>query len=167
MTTTPELTPNAHQQALMERYGPYLRGEQAATTAEELMGARYAAYALHQVDFILGTQHPEKREDADREGTERWSRESEWLGFEILKTERGGPEDSDGLVEFAARYKLKGVTFTHRERAQFKKQEGTWYFWDGEQIAAPPAHNDTVVGRNDPCPCGSGKKYKKCCGRTA
>jgi len=23
-----------------------------------------------------------------------------------------------------------------------------------------------VVGRNDPCPCGSGKKYKKCCGRT-
>jgi uncharacterized protein YecA (UPF0149 family) len=22
-----------------------------------------------------------------------------------------------------------------------------------------------VVGRNDPCPCGSGKKYKKCCGR--
>ena len=22
------------------------------------------------------------------------------------------------------------------------------------------------VGRNDPCPCGSGKKYKKCCGKT-
>jgi uncharacterized protein YecA (UPF0149 family) len=21
------------------------------------------------------------------------------------------------------------------------------------------------IGRNDPCPCGSGKKYKKCCGR--
>lgn len=27
-------------------------------------------------------------------------------------------------------------------------------------------HNETPkVGRNDPCPCGSGKKYKKCCGR--
>ena len=167
MTTPAELTPNTEQQALMERYGPFLRGERTAETAEELMRARYAAYALHQVDFILNTQHPEKREDADREGTERWSRESEWLGFEILRTERGGPEDSDGLVEFTARYKLKGATITHRERAQFKKHEGTWYFWDGEQIAAPPAHKDTVVGRNDPCPCGSGKKYKKCCGRAA
>ena len=31
---------------------------------------------------------------------------------------------------------------------------------------------DTIVkgpkiGRNDPCPCGSGKKYKKCCGKNA
>jgi len=25
--------------------------------------------------------------------------------------------------------------------------------------------NDTKVGRNDPCPCGSGKKYKSCCGK--
>lgn len=25
-------------------------------------------------------------------------------------------------------------------------------------------HNEPEVGRNDPCPCGSGKKYKKCCG---
>ncbi len=28
-----------------------------------------------------------------------------------------------------------------------------------------PIHNDNKVGRNDPCPCGSGKKYKKCCGQ--
>ncbi|WHZ06031.1 SEC-C metal-binding domain-containing protein [Neobacillus sp. YX16] len=27
-----------------------------------------------------------------------------------------------------------------------------------------PVRNDDKVGRNDPCPCGSGKKYKKCCG---
>ncbi len=28
-----------------------------------------------------------------------------------------------------------------------------------------PIKADKTVGRNDPCPCGSGKKYKKCCGR--
>jgi uncharacterized protein len=28
-----------------------------------------------------------------------------------------------------------------------------------------PAHREAKIGRNDPCPCGSGKKYKKCCGR--
>ena len=29
------------------------------------------------------------------------------------------------------------------------------------------AHSEKTVGRNDPCPCGSGKKYKKCCGKNA
>ena len=47
--------------------------------------------------------------------------------------------------------------------------------WDGrimqkaaeeERIAnAPPVTSQTKVGRNDPCPCGSGKKWKHCCGR--
>ena len=31
--------------------------------------------------------------------------------------------------------------------------------------AAPPVRVDKKPGRNDPCPCGSGKKYKACCGR--
>ncbi len=41
------------------------------------------------------------------------------------------------------------------------------------QAAAAPQRPQTIrrdvpkVGRNDPCPCGSGKKYKKCCGKTA
>jgi len=30
-----------------------------------------------------------------------------------------------------------------------------------------PLHADRQPGRNDPCPCGSGKKYKKCCGKKA
>jgi preprotein translocase subunit SecA len=28
----------------------------------------------------------------------------------------------------------------------------------------PIRHTGREIGRNDPCPCGSGKKYKKCCG---
>ena len=32
-------------------------------------------------------------------------------------------------------------------------------------LAKKPASAGKKVGRNDPCPCGSGKKYKKCCGR--
>jgi preprotein translocase subunit SecA len=33
--------------------------------------------------------------------------------------------------------------------------------------AAQPSHDVSKTGRNDPCPCGSGKKFKNCCGRTA
>ena len=167
MTMTEQLTRTADEQALWDCYGPYLRGEKEPETAQELMGARYAAYALHDVDFIVNSQHPEKREDTDREGTERWSREANWLGFEVLKTEQGGASDSEGVVEFLARYRLKGVTFSHRERAEFKRHDGKWTFWEGQQIAGPPVRKDATAGRNDPCPCGSGKKYKKCCGRGA
>jgi preprotein translocase subunit SecA len=35
---------------------------------------------------------------------------------------------------------------------------------EAPQIATPVVRDAPKVGRNDPCPCGSGKKYKKCCG---
>ena len=35
----------------------------------------------------------------------------------------------------------------------------------GERPKPQPVHVEKKVGRNDPCPCGSGKKYKNCCGR--
>jgi SEC-C motif-containing protein len=44
------------------------------------------------------------------------------------------------------------------------RREGIWYFHDGELKKAPPVKHGPKIGRNDPCPCGSGKKYKKCCG---
>ncbi|MBO7367286.1 MAG: SEC-C domain-containing protein, partial [Paludibacteraceae bacterium] len=34
-----------------------------------------------------------------------------------------------------------------------------------EQQKTQPIRAEKTVGRNDPCPCGSGKKYKNCCGR--
>jgi SEC-C motif-containing protein len=145
--------------------GPYLKGEAQPATAEALMRARYAAYALGNVDYILSTHDPETAKDVDRNSTEAWSKGSTWLGLEILKTEAGGPEDVGGAVEFVARYKLKGVTVNHRERATFRKDGSRWVFVDGKDITAPPVRRQgPAVGRNDPCPCGSGKKYKKCCG---
>ena len=35
---------------------------------------------------------------------------------------------------------------------------------DGSSTTKEPVISGDKVGRNDPCPCGSGKKYKKCCG---
>jgi preprotein translocase subunit SecA len=36
-----------------------------------------------------------------------------------------------------------------------------------QQAKAKPVRSGPKVGRNDPCPCGSGKKYKQCCGKNA
>jgi SEC-C motif-containing protein len=148
--------------------GPYLRGEKRPPTAEALMRSRYAAYVQGNIDYIIATHDPDRVSEVDRSSTETWSRQSEWLGLEILATERGTEDDDSGTVEFVARYKLKGVTVAHRERAEFRKLQGSWYFVDGKEIAGPPVkRTGPDIGRNDPCVCGSGKKYKKCCGRNA
>ncbi len=147
---------------------PVIRGEKAAETAEALMRARYAAYALGEVDFVLASHTPEAGKDVDRAQTEAWSKNSKWLGLEVLSTEGGGAEDTTGTVEFVAKYKVKNVTLEHRERAKFEKHGGKWLFADAEPIAGPPVkHEGPRIGRNDPCTCGSGKKYKKCCGKAA
>ncbi len=155
--------PTSSKEWLRETYGPCFRGERYPQTPEELMGSRYAAYALGEIDWVISTHWPDTRNEVDRSNTEQWSKQSEWLGFEITKSEPVNDEHS--FVEFVARYKLKGALLTHRERAEFKKLNGRWYFVDGEQIAGPPVRVEKLPGRNDPCPCGSGKKYKKCHGK--
>jgi SEC-C motif-containing protein len=145
-----------------------LDGKAWPTTAEALMRARYAAYATGNIDFVIKSHDPDTVAEIDRKHTETWSKNSKWLGLEILATEGGGENDDEGVVEFLARYKLGNLTVPHRERATFSKINGKWYFMDGKELNAPPVrHEGPRTGRNDPCPCGSGKKYKKCCGVNA
>lgn len=143
---------------------PLITGSQTAETAEALMRARYSAYVKEAVNFILDTTHPDQRDQYTEGGIRRWARNSEWRGLTILDTEKGGPEDDTGTVEFVAEYSEKGRRNRHHEIAQFRRQEGAWYFYDG-QAPTPKTvvRTSPKVGRNDPCPCGSGRKYKKCC----
>ncbi len=142
-----------------------IKGQRPAATAEELMRARYAAYVHGEVDFLIESTLPEGRKDIDRDTTAAWSQQSSWLGFELLGKEQGEASDSEGTVDFSARYKLKGMVVTHREHSTFKKVDGKWFFAEGVELPAPPLRKESQAGRNDPCPCGSGKKYKKCCGK--
>ncbi len=143
---------------------PLITGSRPAQTAEELMRSRYTAYATTKVKYIIETSHPDSQENYDENAVREWSEESEWLGLEILDTIKGGPEDDLGQVEFIARYRQGGDRQKHHEVATFSKVDGTWYFVDGKTPEVEQIVRKTPkVGRNDPCPCGSGKKYKKCC----
>jgi SEC-C motif-containing protein len=143
--------------------GPIIEGKRKAETAEQVMRSRYTAYGLGAIDYILDSLHPDHRVDVDRKATEAWSKGAEWKGLEIVSTEAGGPTDEQGKVEFIARFEVKGVAQTHHEKAQFARHDGDWYYVDGDVIGAKPVVREGPrVGRNDPCPCGSGKKYKKC-----
>ena len=144
--------------------GPYVSGTADAPTAETLMRARYSAYVKGEIDFIINSHAPEGRENLSREETESWSKESTWEGLEILGTRAGGPEDKKGSVEFRAHYVQKGLKNNHHEMSDFEKIDGKWYYKDGKLVPSTIVRSEAKIGRNDPCPCGSGKKYKKCHG---
>ena len=143
---------------------PVISGVQPAESAEQLMRARYSAYVGAQMDFIFETTHPDHREGYDHAGTKEWAENSEWLGLEIIDTRLGQQKDATGEVEFIARFREKDALREHHENAQFKKMDERWYFTDGVMVKTKPI-SVVKIGRNDPCSCGSGQKYKKCCGK--
>lgn len=114
--------------------GPFLSGKADPATAEQLMRSRYSAFALGNVDYIINSHHPETRDEVERQEIEVWSKESEWHALSVLRVEAGGEQDEQGLVDFVARYTLKGLTTEHRERALFERHEGKWVFRDGGEI---------------------------------
>lgn len=145
--------------------GRFLDAGQKPETAEELMRARYTAHTRVDLDYIAATHDPASREAHDGDVTRRWIARAEWLGLDIRRTEAGGPGDDSGVVEFIAHYRERGERRRHHEVAEFRRgEDGNWLFVDGE-APKPETVTQTApkVGRNDPCPCGSGKKYKKCC----
>lgn len=146
--------------------GRYLDGDAEPPTAEALMRARYAAHVGGDIDYIVRTHEPAGRGDIDREATRRWAERARWLGLEILHVQGGGEGDDAGTVEFVAHYRERGERRRHHEVAHFRRgEDGEWLFAEGR--APDPVtvqRRGPRVGRNDPCPCGSGRKYKKCCG---
>jgi SEC-C motif-containing protein len=144
---------------------PYITGAKDAPTAEALMRSRYSAYAEHAVDYIVSTCDREGRDAIDVRQTRNWSERSRWLGLKILEVDKGGPQDQEGIVEFEASYEQDGLRDIHHERAKFKKKDGKWFYEEGDIVPKTVVRTGPKVGRNDPCPCGSGKKYKHCCGR--
>ncbi len=144
---------------------PLIQGTENAKSAEALMRSRYTAYVKSEIDYIYETTHPDKREGVNKKEVAAWSQKSTWQSLEIVGTEDGGPDDTKGVVEFVARYRTKEKPTRHHEIAEFEKHEDRWYFTDGKPPVQTTIKRETPkVGRNDPCPCGSGKKFKKCCG---
>ncbi|MEU4807667.1 YchJ family metal-binding protein [Nocardia fluminea] len=106
--------------------GPILAGDKAAPTAETLMRSRYTAYVVGDVDYLLRSWHPDTRPtelvlDPDQR----------WLFLEIVGTQRGGPFDDNGTVEFIAHYRLDGIRDTMHELSTFVRVDGAWVYLDG------------------------------------
>ena len=161
--TASDLCPCCSGKPYKECCEPFILGKEIPSTPELLMRSRYVAYSQQNNQYILDTWHSSTRPDIPNPAEDG---NVEWIGLKILSTNLGGPKDTKGFVEFRARCRVKGEAGGLDEASEFVKEDGRWYYVDGSAIS-PQKNNEAKVGRNDPCPCGSGKKYKKCCGKAA
>ena len=103
------------------------RGERQAATAEQLMRARYSAYAVGDLNYIWRTWHPRTRPTVlTPDGGLTWT------GLQILDTVEGRAGDQTGEVEFRAYYREGRRSGTLHERSQFAVRARRWFYVDGE-----------------------------------
>jgi len=167
MTDT-EACPCGSTASYVDCCAPLHDRSRSPASAESLMRARYSAFVRGHIDFLHDSLATRLRGDFDRIAAARWA-ESEWQGLEILDRAGGGEADDSGEVEFVARFRLRDTDQQHHERARFCREGGEWRYDDGDLIGETrqPVVTGPKIGRNESCPCGSGRKYKKCCGARA
>ena len=123
--------------------GRWHAGPQAllAPTAEDLMRSRYSAFALGLPAYLRDTWHPSTRPAA----IEPLPAGLRWLGLEVR---RHVAQDADhAMVEFVARSKLGGKAERLHETSRFVREDGRWFYVDGDiavdQVAGRPG---VVIG---------------------
>jgi len=117
------------------------------------MRSRYSAYALGELAYLETTWHPDScPPDLALDP------EIRWIGLEILAFE---PGETAARVEFEARFLAHDTVDAVHECSSFVREQGKWMYTEGKML--PPGFSPWKPGRNENCPCGSGKKFKRCC----
>ncbi|MBE0489990.1 MAG: YchJ family protein [Halomonas sp.] len=150
MPSSADGCPCGSGQSLAQCCGRFHAGE-PAPTPEALMRSRYSAFALDLTGYLLESWHASTRPaELAPDPTTRW------LRLEVLES---GEEGDSGQVHFRATFR-EGRRFAVLEEAsRFLREAGRWYYLDGS-----PRVTRLKPGRNEACPCGSGRKFKACCG---
>ncbi|GCD91291.1 YchJ family protein [Nocardioides sp. LS1] len=100
--------------------GRFHRGAALPVSPEELMRARYAAYAVGETDYVFRTWHPRTRPDDLSPDPDL-----EWTGLEIL-------DSGEDWVEFVASWSRSGTPGSMHERSRFEQRGKRWVYVDGE-----------------------------------
>ncbi|WP_417762664.1 YchJ family protein [Shewanella sp.] len=124
-----------------------------ATSPEQLMRSRYTAFVLQLFDYLLLTHATDYRAELTEQALAEATPE-QWLGLQVLSSEQ---DETEGQVHFCAWFKDNGQVGAIHEVSQFCREQGQWFYTTGEQLPVK------IPGRNEPCICGSGKKFKQCC----
>lgn len=144
------LCPCGDSQNYVDCCEPYHLNQAVAPAPEVLMRSRYSAFVLKLTDYLLASWHPDTRP-----ATLDLADSPEWTGLQVLSS---GEEGDRGQVHFRAVYRVVGGFGYLEEHSDFIRENGQWYYVSGDT-----REGRLAPGRNDRCPCGSGKKFKACC----
>ena len=131
-------------------------------SAERLIRSRYSAFVLIKPEYIVKTTLPAQQNLLEIKAIESWAKETNWAGLEIV-THMPKLGKRHAQVEFKAYFKTPEGLQAHHELSAFVKvidkanNDARWYFLD-------PTVSMSVT-QKQPCICGSGEKFKRCCGR--
>ena len=132
-----------------------------ADTAERLMRSRYSAFVLVKPEYIVKTTLPAQQALLDIQAIESWAKETDWAGLEIVAhTPKLGKRHAQ--VEFKAYFNMPDGLQAHHELSAFVQMKSKasndagWYFLDPTVSMR--------LSQKQPCICGSGEKFKRCCG---
>lgn len=133
---------------------PFLTRQRLPEEPEQLMRSRFSAYCTANYQYILDTYCAVARASLTKASLAEHAEESTWFALQII------PQEHTNVVEFKAFYFHMGSPQVLHETSDFEIESGRWVYTQGK------IHSDSgnvTIGRNDPCPCLSGKKFKQCC----
>lgn len=133
---------------------PFHLHQMIPDSAEKLMRSRYTAYTQVNITYIVETTVPAQQPLLDQQAMQLWGDETDWAGLKII-SHQPFVSKIHSWVEFKAFFNIENGIDAHHERSLFVLISGRWYFVD-PTVPLP--------SQKQPCVCGSGKKFKHCCG---
>lgn len=115
------------------------------------MRSRYCAFVLQLSDYLQQSWH-----SSTRPVSLHLHDSPNWKALQIFSTSQ---QNDTGKVHFRALYQTGKNWGFLEEESDFLREAGHWFY-----VAGKTREGQVKPGRNDPCPCGSNKKYKVCCG---
>ena len=162
-------------QSYSECCQPLHQGHKSADNAEMLMRSRYSAFVLVLTDYIIKTTLPAQQALLDKLAIESWAEQTKWAGLEIVDyypkvSKRHAQvefrayyyEDELGSLSLCAHHELSTFVKVKARDCQMSSSQDSkgesWYFLD------PTVTMTLTLTQKQPCLCGSGEKFKRCCG---
>ena len=118
------------------------------------MRSRYTAYSQANIDYIQRTMRGPALINFDPKAAYQWALQVKWLGLKVISAPKVAENAKIGFVEFIASFLEQDHQRCIHERSEFHFLEDRWFYITG---LTPK------VSLNANCPCGSGKKFKRCC----
>jgi len=147
--------------------GAIIEDRAIANTPEQLMRSRYSAYAIADANYIFNTYALSTKQSQSLEDIQQWAKHTKWLKLEVHSSDDISLEDIivtestlPAKVHFTATYIADKKFHRMSEHSNFIVEQQRWRYLDGEVTE----HLElTSPKRNEPCICGSNKKFKRCC----